>query len=69
VDPDKDVLKKFASIDGDADRVVYFYVDNEKRFCLLDGDKIIALVATYLQNLTKEARLNLHIGTFYENPI
>ncbi|KMS65471.1 hypothetical protein BVRB_035660, partial [Beta vulgaris subsp. vulgaris] len=62
--------KKFASIDGDADRVVYFYVDANKKFCLLDGDKIIALVGTYLQKLIKEANLNLRIGvvqTAYAN--
>lgn len=58
------MLKKFASIDGDADRVVYFYVDANRQFCLLDGDKIIALVAKYLKQLVKEAGLTLNIGRF-----
>ena len=41
------------SIDGDADRLVYFYRDsgNPDSIVLLDGDKIAALVATLLKNL------------------
>lgn len=64
VSPSSDKLKRFASIDGDADRVVYFYVDENEKFCLLDGDKIIALVVGYLKRLTKDAGLDLQIGTF-----
>lgn len=32
-----------ASVDGDADRLVYFYIDNQGVFNLLDGDKIATL--------------------------
>ncbi len=32
-----------ASLDGDADRLVYFYVDSSGTFRLLDGDKIATL--------------------------
>ncbi|CEO96755.1 Phosphoacetylglucosamine mutase [Plasmodiophora brassicae] len=70
VSPSSDKLKRFASIDGDADRVVYFYVDENEKFCLLDGDKIIALVVGYLKRLTKDAGLDLQIGvvqTAYAN--
>lgn len=39
---------RYASFDGDADRVVYFYLDNDNKFHLLDGDKIATLVSTLL---------------------
>ena len=32
-----------ASVDGDADRLVYFYLNSEGTFKLLDGDKIATL--------------------------
>ena len=32
-----------ASVDGDADRLVYFYLDGQGKFKLLDGDKIATL--------------------------
>lgn len=31
------------SVDGDADRLVYFYLDEQGKFKLLDGDKIATL--------------------------
>ena len=34
-----------AALDGDADRLVYYYMSADGRFCLLDGDKIATLVA------------------------
>eukprot|EP00474_Spongospora_subterranea_P009454 CRZ09912.1 hypothetical protein [Spongospora subterranea] len=70
VDPSKDQSRRFASIDGDADRVVFFYVDSNQQLCLLDGDKIIALVATYFKQLVDMAQLDLKIGivqTAYAN--
>ena len=36
--------RRYCSFDGDADRIVYFYVDSDGRFHLLDGDKIATLV-------------------------
>lgn len=33
------------SIDGDADRVVYFFADENNQFFLLDGDRIATLYA------------------------
>lgn len=40
-------IRKYCSFDGDADRIVYYYIDkNEKtQFYLLDGDKISTLVS------------------------
>lgn len=39
---------RFASFDGDADRVVCFYVDGTQ-FRLLDGDKIASLFASFIK--------------------
>ncbi|XP_025095090.1 phosphoacetylglucosamine mutase-like [Pomacea canaliculata] len=61
---------RYASFDGDADRVVYFYLDNDNKFHLLDGDKIATLVAAYLQELVTGSGLNLNLGlvqTAYAN--
>lgn len=45
-----------ASLDGDADRLVYFYVDKEsKRFHLLDGDHIAALFALFISEVCLKA--------------
>jgi phosphoacetylglucosamine mutase len=43
-----DVGVRFASFDGDADRVVYFTFHSEKGFTLLDGDKIAVLTAQFV---------------------
>ena len=37
-----------ASLDGDADRVVYYFKDSSNVFRLLDGDRIATLVASFL---------------------
>lgn len=37
-----------ASLDGDADRLVYFYLNEQGTFKLLDGDKI-ATLGNYFQ--------------------
>ena len=44
-------LQRCASFDGDADRVVYFFADENHRFNLLDGDKIAALIAGFVKEL------------------
>jgi len=46
-------VNRFASLDGDADRIVFHYLrkrKNLKSFGLIDGDKIAALVALFVQN-------------------
>ncbi|XP_043507439.1 phosphoacetylglucosamine mutase isoform X2 [Frieseomelitta varia] len=58
------------SIDGDADRIVYFYVDEYEKFHILDGDKIATLIAEYLKELLKESHLSFQLGlvqTAYAN--
>ena len=44
------------SFDGDADRVVFYYM-RKGEFRLLDGDKIATLVALYFGDLVKRAKL------------
>ncbi|XP_018399240.1 PREDICTED: phosphoacetylglucosamine mutase [Cyphomyrmex costatus] len=59
-----------ASIDGDADRVVYFYIDENNKFHLLDGDRIATLVAAYFKELLETSGLSLQLGlvqTAYAN--
>ncbi|XP_015113928.1 phosphoacetylglucosamine mutase isoform X2 [Diachasma alloeum] len=58
------------SIDGDADRVVYYYIDECEKFHLLDGDRIATLTAGYLKELVEESGLNIRLGlvqTAYAN--
>lgn len=50
------------SIDGDADRIVYFYLDENSRFHLLDGDRIATLVAGYIKELLQECHLSFQLG-------
>lgn len=54
--------KRYASLDGDADRLVYFYLEGEdsssRELKLLDGDRIQALFALYVSKILK--------GTEYE---
>lgn len=49
VNPESDRTKKFASVDGDADRLIYFYLDDKGEFHMLDGDKIATLIASYIR--------------------
>lgn len=58
------------SIDGDADRVIYFYLDENNKFHLLDGDRIATLIAAYLKELLQECHLSFQLGlvqTAYAN--
>lgn len=45
------------SFDGDADRIVYYYLRDGKTFRLLDGDKIAVMVAMFLGDLVTKAKL------------
>ncbi|KZC13769.1 PREDICTED: phosphoacetylglucosamine mutase [Dufourea novaeangliae] len=73
VPPTNFVLKpnvRCVSIDGDADRVIYFYVDENNKFHLLDGDRIAVLVAGYFKELLQECGLTFQFGlvqTAYAN--
>ena len=54
--PNMSVSDVCCAIDGDADRLVYFYSKGEgtQEIVLLDGDKIAALVAGLLMDLVKQ---------------
>lgn len=59
----------YASFDGDADRVVFFYF-KAGQFRLLDGDRIAVLIAETFKWLTDEAKIDASIGvvqTAYAN--
>lgn len=43
------------SLDGDADRLIYFYPTEDKKVALLDGDHIAALFARFIQQLFDDA--------------
>ena len=48
----------FVSFDGDADRIVYFFNDEQGNFHLLDGDKIASLLSKQLSFWLNEANLS-----------
>jgi phosphoacetylglucosamine mutase len=63
---------RYASLDGDADRIVFYYIDECQVFHLLDGDKIAALAALFFKNLISKVKDldNINIGvvqTAYAN--
>lgn len=71
VDPKKNQLH--ASLDGDADRLICYYQDDESKFQLLDGDKMSSLIALFFQRILSNidsSKLDLKIGvvqTAYAN--
>ncbi|KAI1175101.1 phosphoglucomutase/phosphomannomutase domain-containing protein [Nemania sp. FL0916] len=63
---------RWCSYDGDADRLIYYWVDPETGFFMLDGDRIATLAASFIADLARSAGLNgqLRIGviqTAYAN--
>lgn len=61
---------RFASLDGDADRLIYFYFNDNSKFSMLDGDKIALLFAEHLSQLAEKGNLQLKTGivqTAYAN--
>ncbi|OJK02870.1 hypothetical protein ASPACDRAFT_75976 [Aspergillus aculeatus ATCC 16872] len=65
-------LERCASLDGDADRIVYYFVDESNVFRLLDGDRIATLAASFIGDLARSAGIaqKLKIGvvqTAYAN--
>lgn len=73
VSPDSGQNKKYVSLDGDADRLIYFYIDDKKQFHMLDGDRIATVFATWIvEELEKVKSLNLNanlgiVQTAYAN--
>ncbi len=65
-------LARYASLDGDADRLVYYFVDSDGTFRILDGDRIASLAASFIGELARQANVaaKLQIGvvqTAYAN--
>ncbi|KAK0392437.1 hypothetical protein NLU13_1932 [Sarocladium strictum] len=63
---------RYCSLDGDADRLIYYMVDPETGFFMLDGDRISSLNASFIGDLVRSAGLDqdLRIGvvqTAYAN--
>lgn len=57
----------YASLDGDADRVVFYFQDNDN-LCLLDGDRIISLIVYYLETIIPMREISIGIvHTAYSN--
>ena len=54
--------QRACSLDGDADRLMYYYLDEHSHFHMLDGDKIAALVAAFIVDLVKLANLDSKIN-------
>ena len=52
---------KYCSIDGDADRLLYFFLDKDRRFHMLDGDRFSVLYAFFLAKKLHEAKLSEHV--------
>lgn len=64
--------ERACSLDGDADRLIYYYMDERNQFHMLDGDKIAALVAAFIVDQVKLAGLadSIEVGvvqTAYAN--
>ena len=48
---------RYCSIDGDADRLVYFFLDQQQQFHMLDGDRFSVLFALFISKKLNEANL------------
>lgn len=50
--------QRYASFDGDADRIIYYYRNSkDEKFRMLDGDKIAVLIGKYLKETLEKAQL------------
>lgn len=47
-DSDKFKGKKCASFDGDADRLIHFYRDENDKLVIIDGDKQFVFISMYI---------------------
>ncbi|KAG6449073.1 hypothetical protein O3G_MSEX005870 [Manduca sexta] len=64
-------FQRVASLDGDGDRLVYYYLNDTDKMNLLDGDRIATLLASYITELVtaseaQDIRLGL-VQTAYAN--
>lgn len=65
---------KYVSFDGDADRIIYYYLDSSNKFHLVDGDKIAILFSHYLGQMLTATELKSEltfalVQTAYANGI
>lgn len=51
-------MDRCASLDGDADRIVFYFKDENNVFHLLDGDRISTLCAAFLGELVRQCGLD-----------
>lgn len=66
------MLDRCASLDGDADRLIYYFIDESNVFRMLDGDRIATLAASFIGDLARNAGIaqKLKVGvvqTAYAN--
>uniref|UniRef100_A0A8B9QQ48 Phosphoacetylglucosamine mutase n=1 Tax=Apteryx owenii TaxID=8824 RepID=A0A8B9QQ48_APTOW len=62
--------ERCCSLDGDADRIVYYYKDTTDHFHLIDGDKIATLISIFLKELLVKVEQTLKMAvvqTAYAN--
>lgn len=57
----------YASLDGDADRIVFYYLNEQYKFQLLNGDKISALIAYYISKKIDSLTNVAVVHTGYSN--
>ncbi|CAD0205498.1 unnamed protein product [Chrysodeixis includens] len=64
-------FQRVASLDGDADRIIYYFLDDQNVMYLLDGDRIATLLASYItRQLAASGAHTLRLGlvqTAYAN--
>ncbi|KAK4697677.1 phosphoacetylglucosamine mutase, partial [Lecanoromycetidae sp. Uapishka_2] len=65
-------MARCCSLDGDADRIMYYFIASDNSFHLLDGDRIATLAALFIGDLARNAGLGekLKVGvvqTAYAN--
>jgi phosphoacetylglucosamine mutase len=58
----RDAGLRLASVDGDADRLVYHYFNKAGQWHLLDGDAIAALTATFFADNLRDLGLKITGG-------
>ncbi|KAJ3242727.1 Phosphoacetylglucosamine Mutase [Chytriomyces hyalinus] len=49
--------QRACSLDGDADRIVFYFIEQDNTFRLLDGDKIATLAADFIMDLASSAEI------------
>ena len=56
---------KCVSFDGDADRQIYFYTDEDENIKILDGDKQFAIILTYIKGLLNELGIDEEVSHIF----